>query len=247
MTTGYTSTLYLKEIYLTNNDHWINLTSGKFWASGSHAWRRSYSKYASRKPIDEAGQKSASYFSIWDLARLENRRYDYFPDSYMESYGQKNDSLKPCLLNCMQSFLDTSSQEFLMALYSQASRTMKTHCNSDFWHAFAFLTTPGHSVGMHRHDVPESWSSLSFTYVVSSNHSTVQTSYIKTILDNGQPKPNLQIDFPNTEKFYMVHDSTIPHGARSSPDDKNTYLYFIFDGVTPKSYIELDRFYESNP
>jgi hypothetical protein len=223
------------------------LTSGKFWASGAQVWRSGDFKYVSRKLIDEAGQKNASYFSTWDLTRLENRRYNYFPDSYMESYGQKHDSLKPCLLNSMQNYLDASSQEFLMALYSQASRTMKTHCNSNFWHAFAFLTTPGHSVSMHCHDVPESWPSLSFTYVVSSNHSTVQTSYINTILDNGQLKPNLQINFPNTEKFYMVHDSTIPHGARSSIEDKNTYLYFIFDGVTPKSYIELDRFYESNP
>lgn len=229
---------------MKNTDHWTNLTAGKFWASGAQVWRPGENKYMPRSIVDHDGKKSISYFSTWDLTRIGNQNYGYFSDDYLESYFNKHDSLKPCLLNCMQSFLEPDTQEFVTDLYSQATSAMQTHCEPEFWHAFAFLTTPGYSVGYHRHDIPKPWSPLSFTYVVASQHSAVKTDYLTSTLENGRLQHQSAIVFPNVEKSFMIHDSTMLHGAQSHSDDKNTYLYFIFDGVTPKSHIALNQFYE---
>lgn len=239
-------TFCLKEKNLNNSQTWQRLTSGKFWASGLNLWTvGKESKYVPRESLDQTGQKNDGYFGVWDLARLSHRSYDFFPDDYLMSYHSKPDSLKPCLLHCMQNFLDKDSQEFLISSYQQALAALQTHCGSDFWHAFMFLTGPGYSVGLHRHDIPEPWPRLSFTYVISSGDGPVKTSYSKTIIENKQIKQVIPINFPNSKQFFMVHNSSYPHGAQSSQDDKNTYLYFIFDGVTPKSHITLDTFYES--
>ena len=234
---------------MDNNNCWQHLTSGKFWASGSLMWQYgndNSSKFINRDPKKDFDVTPQTYFGVWDLARLGNKEHEIFSDEFLNKTITQVSSLKPCLKHCMSNYLDTESQDFLIHAFLRARNQLKNHCLSEYFHAFAFLTLPGHSVGLHRHYVPSPLSPLSFTYVIRSNQGEVKTSYLKTMWEKGQLLNTIGVNFLDAQEFFMVHNSNIPHGAKTSPEDLNTYLYFIFDGVTPKDHIELDRFYESN-
>ena len=232
---------------MSNNSHWNNLTSGKFWASGSMLWQPGNPpKFINRDPKNGFDVTPQHYFGVWDLTRTDNKEYATFSDEFLENTIVKVGSLKPCLKHCMSSYLDIGTQDFLTQSFLRARSQLELHCLSDYFHGFMFLTLPGHSTGLHRHYVPKPLSPLSFTYVISSGQNEVKTSYLKTAWKDGQLVSTEDINFLNSKESFMVHDSNIPHGAKTLPEDLNTYLYFIFDGVTPKDHIELDRFYESN-
>lgn len=231
---------------MNNNDYWKNLTFGKFLDSGKMTYSISQpSSYRNRIPYTTAENDRSSVFSTWDLAKLANKKFSIFPDEYYESYAVKTDSLKPCLQQCMKNFLDPDTQDFLVKSYNRAVESLNQHCSPEYFHGFALLVEPEYSIGLHTHDIPEPWPPLSFTYVISSGHNAVHSSLIKTAWEKQELKETYLVDFGKSKEFFMVHNSTHPHGAKRSADDKNTYLYFIFDGVTPKSHITLDTFYES--
>lgn len=204
-------------------------------------------KFINRDPDNGFDVTPQNYFGVWDLTRLGNKEYEILSDDFLENTIQKLGSLKPCLKHCMTNYLNVKCQDFVTQAFLRARNQLELQCSLEYFHAFAFLTLPGHSTGLHRHYVPQPWSPLSFTYVISSNQDQVKTSYLKTTWENNKLINTAEINFLNAKEFFMVHNSNLAHGSRSLPEDKNTYLYFIFDGVTPKSHIELDRFYESNP
>lgn len=198
------------------NEIWQNLTSGKFWSSGSMYYTTKYGRYA---PADIT-------HANWDSGTsLGGKDPIYIPDSqYYFNISHVRYSLSQCLTN----YLGEAEQQFVTDAYNRAFAKMQKYCNEDYLGSITVITKPNGKVPKHVHAKSKN---LTFTYVVSSGTTTPNSTIVLTT----PGKPDIRIPFPDSNEFFTILDTTKTHYTDVLENDNNYYMFFVFDGITLKN------------
>lgn len=205
-------------------DIWNNITTGMFFSSGSLI----YNPYKDRF-VDIAQMLPGKPTGLWDTVRLANRKYSYKNDDVSFLYTDDY-TLRPCLKQCAKNYLGKYELNFLVDAFNRAYTEMKKHCEPNYFTSTLVLTPPDSRVAMHIHSRQYN---PTFTYIISSGHNdsigSVRLANEGTDYKNGAY--DISIPYPNSKEFYTVFDSGLMHGTYTPAHDKNTYMFFVFDGV----------------
>lgn len=221
---------------MTTNGVWENVTSGKFFSSGTIAYFKNEVKY-----IDARTLQPDNPNALWDTVRIAGKKYSYKNDKDAFLYVEDT-SLRPCLKQCMSSFLKEPEQQFITNAFNRAYNEMQKHCDGYFASTMV-LSPPKSKIAMHVHSRNVN---PTFTYIVSSN-----TSKPENFIALANPETNcnlgnwdIKIEYPHCSEFYVLFDSGLMHGTKAIPNDNNYYMYFVFDGVTvTDSELEYNKCY----
>lgn len=198
------------------NELWKNLTSGKFWASGSMYYNSKVARYT----------PTIAEHASWDSGTsLGEKNPAYIPDS---QYYFNVLHLRYSLTQCMTNYLDEQATQFVTDAYNRAYAKMQKYCNEEYIGSITVITKPNGRVPMHSHAKGKN---LTFTYVVSSGTAKPNSS----IVMSAPGQPDLKIQFPDSNEFFTVLDTTKSHGTEVLENDDNYYMFFVFDGITLKN------------
>ena len=219
---------------------------GRFLSIGSLAWDTNPGHfYTQTKNYDPINHEINYPVLVWDLTKIYRAKYIYLDDDDSNHY-HATFTFKPCLAQSMINYLDSEDRNTLTELCYKAYNKMREYCEKRFFHSFLLISPVGYQVGLHRHWPSVKFPTTTFTYVVQNQATKVKNSLL-TERSDGQIQ---EVPFPDADEFFFVHDSTRRHGTYRKSDDKNTYLYFTFDGVTLKDnrlqqhqiYVDLPKF-----
>lgn len=211
---------------------WTLLTTGKFYSSGSIYYDKSDDMYKDSRMNSAMNPEIRN--SLYDTVSLSGDKYKYKSDD--DAYLYVEDSSLRVGLDKAVAFLKSTERDFILSAFDRAKKAYLTYCDSMF-SSFAIISPPGTRVPSHRHS---NKNNLTFTYIVSSLESPQGNSFIHLEDDNYLMYPH------DTREFFCLIDTSLNHGTRRHSDDINTYIFFVFDGITLKSdVLELHKIYKA--
>ena len=224
---------------MSNLEIWQNIGSGLFWEAGALSWSKQHRRY-----LNPAAGTNKLFTSCFDSVCMVKQDYKYKSDDE-DTLHLSNFALRPSFRQCVTDYLGPEEQKFLFDAFSRAHAKMLEHCRPTCYLSAVLISGPGSFFPMHNHALK---TNLTFTYVVTSGHNAPKSSVLLIDLENGGDVLNgsydIKMDYPNQEEFFMVIDSSMHHQTTANPNDKNFYMYIIFDEVElVDTSIELHKIY----
>lgn len=176
----------------------------------------------SRFLIGVEHMNNIEYISVYDTVYLSGNSYKYrtlsIPQRTTVRIG----------LDKAVGFLKKDEREYLLKKFSTAFAKCLKFCERSMWSSLLIVMPPAAAVPTHIHVAPPeslTTAQLTFTYISSSGHSPISSALVVG---------GTKIPFPTTGDSYFFFDSAIPHSVVRGENDTNTYLFYIFDGITLK-------------
>ena len=208
---------------------WSLLHTGKFFSSGTIYYDASDGYYKDSRIMLTEGNVFVN--ALYDTVTLSGDMYKYKSDE--EAYLYVEDTSLRIGLDKAVSFLKDEERNFLLNKFNTARQKCLELCEGEIFSSFVIVVPPYAKVPKHKHSSAQNFT---FTYVVSSNHNKPIGS---VGLDGLDP-----IIYPDASEFFCLMDTSIVHNTHRDPEDKNVYIFFVFDGVTFKDHdLTLHQFY----